>query len=264
LLGCLLTGIPAGAQENELRLIELHYRTAEEMLPLLRPIAGNDVVLSGRGTQLLARGTPAELQQLAQLIAQLDRAPAQLLILVEQLREADTTQRSLDADGKISLDGTGGSTETDLQLRTHATRGDDSATLRQSVRVLDGHEAFITIGEDMPVIDRTRILSQHGIASRESVDYKPLRSGFTILPQIHGDAVTVTIHPQQMRRTSRAGETIAVQAAATTLRGALDQWIEFAGVAQSETAREGVIVHSTTEESQTRQRFRIKVTRVTP
>ncbi len=86
LLYCLSASILA---QPPLLSIDLRHRSAEELIPLLRPLAGDGATVAGRGTLLFLRAKPARLEELRLAIRRLDTPARQLSISVYQGSQAD-------------------------------------------------------------------------------------------------------------------------------------------------------------------------------
>lgn len=242
--GALLHAAPA--VDEDFKVIELHYRSAEEILPMLQPLLGSTSALTGRGFQLIVKAPTAEMKQIKAIVAQLDRAPQQLLITVEQVADHTLSQRGAGVSGSVDL-------------RVHSTGGQDESTLRQTLRVMEGQEAFISTGQDVPVAESAPVICGADTLSSGSVEYRAVRSGFIVLPRVNGETVTLTITPQRMQHRGNQGGAIDVNAASTTLNGPLGEWIEFGAVENSERIEKDTIVRSTAREHSSVQRWRFQV-----
>ena len=75
-------------QAESLEQIPLHYRMAEELLPILQPLVPPGSVVTGTGNVLFVRADATTLRQVRDAVASLDRAPRQLLITVGQATAA--------------------------------------------------------------------------------------------------------------------------------------------------------------------------------
>ena len=87
----------------EIEVIDLRFRTADQVLPVLQPLLEPGGALSGQGSQLFLRTSRANAAQIRQVLATLDRPPRQLEIRVRQdmLREGSSQQRN--ADGSVTI-----------------------------------------------------------------------------------------------------------------------------------------------------------------
>src|SRR3569833_878810 len=89
----------AAADDRPLTLLSLQHRSADEILPLIRPFIAKDGVVQSAGDKLNKHTNNNKHKQLRALILQLDRPPRRLLIMVSQLRgdaaaKKNTTQKN--------------------------------------------------------------------------------------------------------------------------------------------------------------------------
>jgi type II secretory pathway component GspD/PulD (secretin) len=210
----------------DLVVIDLHNRTANEVLPSLRPLVGPDVALSGVDYKLLVRGSAADVEKIREVLAVLDRAPRQLLISVRYGGNPQSKSSELGAAANIDNRGAQVTVHGDVTTRTVA----DSNT--SSVRVLEGNSAHISTGQSVPVITAfvpTQFIGKNstiGIAT----DYRELSSGFTVLPRVNSDRVVLEVSTQQQRLLDSNAGVATTQRASTTIAGRLGEWIELGGV----------------------------------
>jgi len=214
----------AGAAE--LTIIDLHHRTADDVIPVLRPLVGSDVALSGSDYKLFVRGDPSEIAALRDALVVLDRAPRQLLVSV---RYGANPQRNTGAGG-VSVSGS------QIVVRGGTTVSTASDSSVSSVRVLEGNGAHIATGQSVPIV--TAVIwpsrSNHqAVVGGVATDYRELTSGFTVLPRVNGDRVILDISAQQERATNLGSSSAMTQRAATTLSGRLGEWIDLGGVTSS-------------------------------
>ncbi|HBE93397.1 MAG TPA: hypothetical protein DDW55_13105, partial [Gammaproteobacteria bacterium] len=109
---------------------------------------------------------------------------------------------------------------------------DDDQDIQQRVQVLEGREAFISAGQDMPVRSR-------GIGY-DSIGYYPARTGFYVVPRLNGDEVFLQLSAQSRQTpiVNRGGyghQSIDVNNVSTTVAGRLGEWIAIGGTDGSET-----------------------------
>src|SRR4026207_1645190 len=90
-LGCL--GLVT-AQAQQMQVIELDFRMAQGLIPILEPLLEPGGVLTGTDDVLFVRPSPENLEQIRAAVATLDRAPRQLLITVGQgtVRDVDAAR----------------------------------------------------------------------------------------------------------------------------------------------------------------------------
>jgi type II secretory pathway component GspD/PulD (secretin) len=230
--------IAALAAAQSIEVLSLRYRTAEDVLPLLRPFVEPGGAITGQGNQLFVRVSPANRKQLEQMLAQLDRAPRQLVISVRQDRAGESSERSAGADGSVTITTraiTGSGTLTARDDRTIGTRNAE-----QTIRVLEGGRASIAMGTAVPFTFR-RWLPQPGgawVATDQTVFYEAI-TGFQVRPQLAGDVVTLEIAPEDA--TLRGG-TIDNARLATQVQVRLGEWVSLGGAdTRAESSQRGLL-----------------------
>ena len=85
LLCCCLTlalTLPARPADLKLEVITLHYRNAEELLPVIKPFVGGDGTVTGMNNQLIIKATSQDIAAVRQLLVNIDRRPRRLMITV--------------------------------------------------------------------------------------------------------------------------------------------------------------------------------------
>lgn len=201
--------LPSGAQD--LQIIELRHRLADDVLPVVRPLLAEGGVLTGTDGLLFVRTSPANLEQIRAAIAAIDRAPRQLLITVGQ-----------DTAGGSSSAGVRGTVVigNDSSARVRVGGGSQRADLGNvsSIRTLEGNETYIAVGQSTP--------------------YRAADTGFYATARVSGDTVTLEISPRQQRFAGRGG-VVESGGATTTVSMPLGEWIELGAVRETTAGSTG-------------------------
>jgi hypothetical protein len=234
----LMTAAPIAVRAQPIDVISLRYRTADDVLPLLRPFVEPGGALTGQGNQLFMRVSPANRRQIEQMLAQLDRAPKQLLITVRQDRASESSERRVGADGSVTITTRGVTGSGTLAARDDRSIGTRNA--EQSVRVIEGGRATIAMGAAVPFTFR-RWLPQAGggwIVTGDTVFYEAI-TGFQVRPQVAGDVVTLEITPEDAALHGMSAERVRV---ATQVQVRLGEWVALGGAdARSSSAQTGLL-----------------------
>jgi type II secretory pathway component GspD/PulD (secretin) len=275
----LVTGALAHAQQTVLEVVPLRYRTAAEVIPILQPMLAREGSLSGYQGQLVVRTTPANLEEIKRVLAGLDTAPRQLVITVRQDAEAGRSASAAEVSGSVGGDHGrvtvpggreprgGGSVvlrDGDDSARLDVREGSGSQADRntQSVRVLEGREAFVRIGQSVPV--RERQVQRSVVGGRvveqtvETTQFRDVADGIYVLPRVAGDRVTLDISAQR-ESLSRAHGGTNVQSLVTTVSGRLGEWIEIGGVSRDSSAQQSVLLGRSATTARDSRRVLIKV-----
>ncbi len=201
----------SGAFGADVSLIALHYRSAEELAPLLAPLIGPGETLVPHDYQLIVRAGPPTITAIKTLLEQLDRRPHRLLISVTHTQQRHTQ----DLDSTFQR-------QPPLDARQQQAR--DSIT--QQVQTLDGHAAMIEVGQQIPL----RTGYGPGFQYRQ---YQPVTTGFTVIPRRIGQEVHLNVTPWSDRL--EQDQVIATQAAHMDISIPLGQWVALGGVSQTMT-----------------------------
>jgi Bacterial type II and III secretion system protein/Bacterial type II/III secretion system short domain len=278
-LVALLAGAAAHAQQTVLEVVPLRYRTAAEVIPILQPMLAREGSLSGFQGQLVVRTTPANLEEIKRVLASLDTAPRQLVITVRQDAEGTRSRSAAEASGSVGGDHGrvtvpgggdprgGGSVvlrDGDDSVRLDVREGSGSQADRntQSVRVMEGREAFLRIGQSVPV--RERQVQRSVVGGRvveqtiETTQFREAADGIYVLPRVSGDRVTLDISAQR-ESLSRAHGGVNVQGVVTTVSGRLGEWIEIGGVSRDSSAQQSALLGRTATAARDSRRVLIKV-----
>src|SRR5258706_16024712 len=99
-LAVLLLPLAAAAQ-YALEIIPLRHVTAEQVLPVLRPLLEPGATLSSSGNQLFVRASPANVEELKRVLEAIDRAARRLQVLVRFDATRNAARRDIGASGTI-------------------------------------------------------------------------------------------------------------------------------------------------------------------
>lgn len=231
-LGLLCSFTVLAAPRTE--ILPLHYRTADELLPLVQTVLGGEGRVSAYGNQLIVNAEPAKLAELQALLQQLDTRPRRLLITVMSQGDSDTRQRGYRIDGRIDagdveIIGGRGERHGSDELRIIGGSSQSRSGSLQQVQATEGYPAQIMVGQSVPV--RTVVRDAYGYP-REYTEYRDANRGFEVVAHVNGDQVQLSIYSQQDRLASRSGA-IDTQRTDTRVSGRLGEWIELGGIRES-------------------------------
>ena len=88
--------------QGTLEVISLRHRTAEQVIPVLRPLLEPGGVLSGQYSQLIVRTSAANLAQIRAVLDAIDQPARRLEISVRFDAAQDSARSGVQADGRIS------------------------------------------------------------------------------------------------------------------------------------------------------------------
>lgn len=195
-------------------VIALKHRSAEQLIPVIRPLLAQGGTVTGMNDQLLLRSTKANLAEIRKVLVNLDTQPRRLLIYVRQ-----------------SAEGVDGNAPTGV--RSYATRGANDDQLTQQIQALDGSPAYLRLAQSVPVATQTVRQGIAGRSASNAVAYRDTESGFQVVPRIAGDLVYLDISPRLATQTDSLGGA-SMQSAATTASGHLGEWFRLGGSSRNE------------------------------
>ena len=236
----------AAPAKAELEIITLRYRSAEQIIPMLQPMVEPGGALTGMQNQLVIRASQRNIDDLRRILATLDAMPRQLRISVRQGADIAASDRGGSISGTV---GTGGS---NVQARIVDSSSASNSGVTQTLQVLEGNVAVIQAGQSQPVANRAVTRTPSGaLVVTDSTSYRDVTTGFSVLPRVSGDRVTLEINPQ--RDTPGPGGTVNIQRASSIVSGRLGDWIELGGISQSETrSGSGILSSSSASRSDNR------------
>jgi len=266
---------PVCAEQLELEVITLKYRTAQDVLPVVQPFinqAGGTV--TGAQNQLIVRSTRANLAEVKQMLASIDTLPRRLMVSVKQDNGLSAMQRSAQLSGNatsgnarivvppanrnsrglvIERQQSGNNVRADVQ--GSVSRGNENNV--QRLQVLEGSEAFIQAGQSVPMRQETVVQTPQGPRLIQNTRYQDIASGFYVKPLLSGEQVTLEISPQ--RQQLALDGSINTQRIASVVSGRLGEWIELGGVARLQTQQTIGIASTDAEGNTAQNRVYIKV-----
>lgn len=239
LMSLLTVGWFAVASAQELQVIELRHRLAEQVLPALQPLVEPGGAITGMDSMLFVRTSPANFEQIRQAVAALDRQLRQLRITVGQ--------GTVEADSGSAVRGSATVGSGDVQvgvnrppvgepgLAVTARHSTQRANLRNvsSVAALEGTETFIAIGQSAPVTT-TQVTPGWAGSTVQTTEYRDANTGFYATPRVSGDVVTLDLSPTQQRFSGPPSDRRVATAGITTqVGGRLGEWIRVGGSSNS-------------------------------
>lgn len=279
-MGMLLL-LPMLAWGNELEIIALKHRSAEDVLPIIRPLLDEGDVANGMNYQLILRTSPRNLEQIRKLLESIDVAPRRLKITVLQNADSETVARLTGVSGNVGLggavrvivpesgDGSGlnvelGQGQDRLKARVISTRTLEDERNTQQLQVLEGRRALVRRGQSVPVPQRQVIQDQWGTRVIDSMQYQEVGSGFYVLPRVNGDRVMLEISTQNDAFVPDGGSypTTRIQQTSSTLSGRLGEWLEVSGLGQQKDSGDSTLSTRGTSRTSEQRNVLIKVEEV--
>lgn len=261
-----MTAAGAGAADPLVtEVITVHYRTAAELVTIIKPLVPAPGSVSGMLDQIVVRTTEDNLLAIRDVLAQLDMQPRSLVISIRRESRENLLRQGADLQGRVSGNGVqisagdGRLHDDGVRLRVYDNQQQNRDFGSQQIQVLEGHEAFIQAGRSIPIGQRSVYSGPGGTMVRDGVEYRDVTSGFYVTPAVHGDQVTLHLSQHSARLSRSGGGTIDVQSADTVVAGRLGEWIRVGGAAQHDADTGRGLVYSTRNDRDTDQAIYLKV-----
>ena len=227
----LLVAAPSAHAQGSLEVITLQHRTADQVIPILRPLLEPGGALSGQYNQLIVRTSAANMAQLRSALEAIDRPLRRLTISVRFDNAQDAGASAVQGDVRISSRGS----SADVRVADSRSSLDERAD--QRMQVVEGGQAYISTGE-------SRIYGQAG-------------TGFAVVPRVSGGNVFLDIATQQEAFTR--GGAIQGGRSSSTVSGRLGEWIELGGASSAAARSDSGILSSRERTTSGARRIWVKV-----
>lgn len=208
----------AGAQAAD-RVTEVvsTQRPAEELLPVLAPLGGDDVSLQAWRGQLVISGPAARVQEILAVLKTLDAPLQNLRISVRRAGHGDESGRT------VSI-GTGPG---DARVRVQQDQVETRDAGEQQLTVLEGTDAWLSVDREVPVL----VVAPGGAVSGS---YQPLGNGVALRASRAGERIRLDI---VQRMAVLHDGSISAQSVSSALLLDPGAWTPLARVARSDGAR---------------------------
>lgn len=250
LLLCLPVMSNADSRQMVTEVIPLGYRSIHEIIPVIRPLVSPAGSVTGLRGQLVVTATPREMTKVREVLAALDKSPARLLISVSRgdnetaARDSASIQGqvgnlSINKDGVRAGSAAAGHQDANrdyLAVQAKNNRRSETMNIIQQVQVLEGREAYISAGQEIPVRNRGAVAGPGGIYRYDNTEFYPAVTGFYAVPRLRGDEVFLEINSLSRRHDNmkigvngrsieRGRQPARVSNLSTSVTGRLGEWI---------------------------------------
>ena len=245
----------ASAQQTVMEVIDLKYRSADQIVPMLKPLLAPGGTISSIQNQIILRTTPKNLAELRKVLDAVDTRPKRLMIYVRQEAvgagldsRAEVSGSIGTGDARVTVPGNKNKQGAQAEIRSgdNVVRGrvlstQSSANDRgvQSVQVMEGNEAFIRVGQSIPIRSQSLTATPIGPQVSESVEFRDADAGFRVRPRVNGDNVTLEISSRRDSVADRNGPSFNVQRLDTVVSARLGEWVEIGGIDQRRVQSDG-------------------------
>ncbi len=274
----LVLALAATTAADELQVIQLKHRPAQELLPVIRPLLGPDDAVSAADYRLIVRTSEARRREIERVVQQLDVARRNLVITVRQGLKTENRGASHGVSGEVDIgrdarialprrpavDDRGVVIEQqrgDARLRYQGREERAAATDEhtQALRVQDGQRAYIRLGQSVPHVKRILSLAGRQVTIVQGVEYQNVVTGFEVLPRVRGDRVQLEITPRLSSLADPATGLANFQELRTTVNLRLGEWMDLGAIRGAGEDVRNTIVESATAASAEQRTVWIRV-----
>ena len=221
-------------------VLPLNYHTADELMPLVQSILGNQGRVAAYSNQLVVTAPDPLINAVRQTLLQVDLPPRRLLISVDA-QDSSNSQGYQTEPARVRL-----------IHRGTAARGGGV----QQIQTTEGYPALIQVGQQVPLTSTNT--DRYGRVY-QNTQYQEVLQGFYATARVSGDQVQIQLNSQRDRLDSAQRNLIQQQNSSTYLSGRLGEWISVSSIDENNSnQRNGPTQHYATQGSNN-QSVRIKV-----
>jgi type II secretory pathway component GspD/PulD (secretin) len=228
---------------GEIKVLTLRHVAPEKVLPVVRELLNGAGKISHWENRLIVNASKEEIATIEEVLRQIDVAPVMVRISVRaENRHAQAGNRigvailQTGETGREASGGEPGSSGTGLSRAVGRRLGNDVEETAYHLRVRDGGQGFILMGQSVPYARELLFLARRHAGYGQSIDFQALNTGFWVRPVLEGDYVTLDIRPHlegfQKNSSGVAGlpSIVELQALLTTVRIPLGRWVDLGGI----------------------------------
>jgi type II secretory pathway component GspD/PulD (secretin) len=227
----------------EIKVLTLRHVAPDKVLPVVRELLNGTGKISHWENRLIVNASEEEIATIEEVLRQIDVAPVMVRVSVR------TENRHGQAGSRIGVavlqtgeteraasGGESGSSGAGLSSREGRRLGNTIEGAEYHLRVRDGGQGFILMGESVPYARELLFLARRHAGYGQSIDFQAINTGFWVRPVLEGDYVTLDIRPHIegfQKNSSGAAwlpSIVELQALVTTVRIPLSRWVDLGGI----------------------------------
>jgi type II secretory pathway component GspD/PulD (secretin) len=231
----------------ELAIIQVNYREASDLLPLVQSLLSPEgkASVDERTNSLIVNDTSASVAEIKAFVASMDKPAEQVKVRFRFQETGLSTDRDISTSGRISGEygsvAIGGAEEEGVHVRARDSMSQHRGQTESFISVMSGSTAYLWVGREIPFTERWVYLTHTYAHEVETVQFQRVETGFEVKPVVAGDRVHIEIIPKISSFDESAGVVRLTEASTklTMLRG---QWVTIGGTsAQSNEAFRAIL-----------------------
>ena len=222
---------------TEFKIITLQHRFAEEILPVIRPLVGNDGTATAMQNNLIIRTSPANMAEIEQIVSTLDTARQNLKITINRNKSLSASGSSAEISSRKRIGNVAIETGSNrriirdgVALNIENQQSKKNLSNTQFIQVIDGEKAFISVGQSIPYTQEWINLAQRYVSAQRTTEFVTIDTGFAVRPKTIGNQVELEVTPRfsQMNQNGM----IDFETLTTTIRANRGEWVDLAAIMQ--------------------------------
>jgi hypothetical protein len=209
------------------KTISLHYQSAENIIPILKPLLQPNEIITGQGHLLILKIAPSTLTTLRPILLKFDQKPIVYTVRIFQGNQ-DTLNQLTNNDNSWS----------------YSTEPRDVRVRIQSIRILNGESATVQLTENVPILSAIGIGLGWGNFASTTFERYHIQNGFVIAIFQENNEVKLMIQKKQSRRKPTTEQAFETQLTTSTLLIPTDKWVLISSV-ESDLPTHNSIVYQT-------------------
>ena len=188
---------------TEFKIITLQHRFAEEILPVIRPLVGNDGTATAMQNNLIIRTSPANMAEIEQIVSTLDTARQNLKITINRNKSLSASGSRAEISSRKRIGNVAIETGSNrriirdgVALNIENQQSKKNLSNTQFIQVIDGEKAFISVGQSIPYTQEWINLAQRYVSAQRTTEFVTIDTGFAVRPKTIGNQVELEVTPR--------------------------------------------------------------------
>jgi len=249
---------------TEFKIIDLRHRFAEDILPMIQPLVGNDGAVTGMHNHLIIRASPELLIGIEQIISTFDVARQILKITVSHQNNLQTTDDRIAVSGRKHLGNATVGTRKyprnvpdGVQIDIENMQSNFLSKGKQFINVMDGERAYIKVGQSVPYTQEWVTLTRRYISVQKTTEFVDISTGFSVRPRTIGDQIELEITPSIAQLNQN--KYIYFEELSTTVSLNRGEWLDLASTMQQKDEVSRAILNKNNSEQSLSNALSIRV-----
>ena len=171
IMSLLMTGALFAGQNDPLKIIDLKFIPADEIIPVIKPMLKPNDAITGTSFQLFIRTDAKTLDEVIRLLHAMDKAPRNLVIKVRNYLDSESKSSTFNTSGNYEVSddvkvvvGDNPTNEESSKVHINSNRNSTDSDMEHLIGVIEGRQAFIAGGKIRPYEHRTIIRHRYGVS----------------------------------------------------------------------------------------------------